>query len=198
MRWQENMTKDFRKQRDDRLELRMMRLKVHLATLCSTSPSFLAHQPFFCLAGDEGVRRRGQQVSASNRIRSIIRRMRAHSTMYAVLLAAFLTLSCGASLHGSSAALAKGPPASGGDLAWVEDAAEGCLRGKVAVVTGATQGIGLEVARLLAGRARADLVMACRNMTACSTVAAQIRVSAPPTTPFRTRITLLELARTWV
>lgn len=121
--------------------------------------------------------------------------------MHPVLLA-ILTISLmlptdgsGASLHGSPSALTNGIPASGGDLAWVEDAADGCLRGKVAVVTGATQGIGLEVARLLAGRARADLVMACRNVTACGAVAAQIRVSAPATTPCITSVALLTLTR---
>jgi hypothetical protein len=33
MRWQEKMTVDYRKNREDRLANRMMRLKVHPATL---------------------------------------------------------------------------------------------------------------------------------------------------------------------
>ena len=58
---------------------------------------------------------------------------------------------------------------------WVTTNIAGCMKGKVAIITGANTGIGFEVSRLLAGPARATTIMACRRMEACSAAADCIR-----------------------
>ena len=52
------------------------------------------------------------------------------------------------------------------------------LRGKTAVVTGASAGLGLETARLLAGHG-ATVVMACRNEAKADAAASRIRDRVP-------------------
>ena len=52
------------------------------------------------------------------------------------------------------------------------------LMGKVAVITGADTGIGLEIARAMAAR-NATVVMACRKIAGAQAAAADIRRSAP-------------------
>jgi NAD(P)-dependent dehydrogenase (short-subunit alcohol dehydrogenase family) len=54
-----------------------------------------------------------------------------------------------------------------------------CMRGKLAVITGANTGIGFEVARLLSGIAGATTILACRNETAAALAAAAIRNEFP-------------------
>jgi NAD(P)-dependent dehydrogenase (short-subunit alcohol dehydrogenase family) len=64
------------------------------------------------------------------------------------------------------------------------------LRGRTAVVTGASTGLGFEVARMLAGHG-ATVIMACRNTTKAETAADRIRGTAPGA---RVRTMLLDLA----
>jgi NAD(P)-dependent dehydrogenase (short-subunit alcohol dehydrogenase family) len=52
------------------------------------------------------------------------------------------------------------------------------LRGKVAIVTGANDGLGTETARVLA-LAGAQVVMACRNLPAAEAVATRLRATLP-------------------
>ena len=62
-------------------------------------------------------------------------------------------------------------------MPWTErDASD--LSGKVAIVTGANSGIGLEAARMLAEKG-AELVMACRNASKAESAAGIVRTAAP-------------------
>jgi NAD(P)-dependent dehydrogenase (short-subunit alcohol dehydrogenase family) len=65
------------------------------------------------------------------------------------------------------------------ELAWVKEAAGGSLRGRNALVTGASRGIGREVAHLLARVAGAHTILACRDISACQRTAQEIRQLAP-------------------
>ena len=71
------------------------------------------------------------------------------------------------------------PPASGSDLHWVDAAARDCLLGRTAIVTGATRGIGREVAHMLAGVAGAQTILACRDVSACQRTAREIQQRSP-------------------
>jgi hypothetical protein len=70
-------------------------------------------------------------------------------------------------------------PSPGEELAWVKEAAGGSLRGRNALVTGASRGIGREVAHLLARVAGAHTILACRDISACQKTAQEIRQLAP-------------------
>lgn len=91
-------------------------------------------------------------------------------TRGSMLLKAAVTLMAALLFSGSASA-----STSGTDLKWVEDAARGCLRGTTVIVTGATRGIGREVAHKLASVAGAHTILACRNVTACQNTAQHIR-----------------------
>jgi len=64
-------------------------------------------------------------------------------------------------------------------LEWVEHDARGCLDGKVVVITGANQGIGLELTKVMAGAFGGKVIMACRNMTACASARSEILQQHP-------------------
>lgn len=71
------------------------------------------------------------------------------------------------------------PARTPGARATAEDVVRGVsLKGKTAIVTGASSGIGAETARVLA-LAGADVVMACRSVSAGEAVAKQLRATLP-------------------
>jgi len=70
-----------------------------------------------------------------------------------------------------------GAPCKAGEAA-IDLFASTDLMGKVAVITGADTGIGLEIARAMAAR-NATVVMACRKIAGAQAAAADIRRSAP-------------------
>ena len=69
----------------------------------------------------------------------------------------------------------------------------GSVEGKVAIVTGANSGLGLETARVLA-TAGATVVMACRSTSKCEEAISSIHTSAPSAKLFAQELDLADAA----